>query len=38
VDVFINSAEYVIQRHALPNDLLANIAPVERLIAGALSA
>jgi uncharacterized protein (DUF302 family) len=38
VDVFINTAEYIIQRHALPNELLANIAPVERLIAGALSA
>jgi uncharacterized protein (DUF302 family) len=37
VDVFINAAEYIIQRHALPNELLANIAPVERLIAGALS-
>jgi uncharacterized protein (DUF302 family) len=38
VDVFINSAEYIIQRHALPHELLANIAPVERLIAGALNA
>lgn len=38
VDVFLNSAEYIIRRHALPNELLANIAPVERLIAGVLSA
>jgi uncharacterized protein (DUF302 family) len=38
VDVFMNSSEYIIQRHALPNELLANIAPVERLIAVALSA
>lgn len=38
VDVFINTAEYIIQRHGLPNELLANIAPVERLIAGVLNA
>jgi uncharacterized protein (DUF302 family) len=37
VDVFINSAEYIIQRHALPHELLANIAPVERLIVDALN-
>jgi uncharacterized protein (DUF302 family) len=38
VDVFMNASEYIIERHALPHALLANIAPVERLIAGALSA
>jgi uncharacterized protein (DUF302 family) len=38
VDVFMNASEYIIERHALPHELLANIAPVERLIAGALSA
>jgi uncharacterized protein (DUF302 family) len=38
VDVFINTAEYIIRRHALPQELMANIAPVERLIAAVLSA
>jgi uncharacterized protein (DUF302 family) len=38
VDVFINTAEYIIRRHGLPQELMANIAPVERLIAGVLSA
>jgi uncharacterized protein (DUF302 family) len=37
VDVFINTAEYIIERHALPQALTANIAPIERLIANALS-
>lgn len=37
VDVMINSAEYIIRRHALPAELMANLAPVERLIAAVLS-
>lgn len=36
VDVIVNSAAYIIQRHALPAELIANLAPVERLIAGVL--
>lgn len=36
VDVIINSAKYIIERHALPAELIANLAPVERLIAGVL--
>src|SRR5215469_14854200 len=34
VDVVLNAAAYIIQRHGLPTELLANLAPVERLIAG----
>jgi uncharacterized protein (DUF302 family) len=34
--VSLNSAEYLIQRHALPAELLANIAPVEQLIRSTL--
>jgi len=36
VMVSLNSAEYIIHRHALPSALLANIAPVEQLIRNAL--
>jgi uncharacterized protein (DUF302 family) len=38
VDVFFNTAEYIVRRHALPQALMANIAPVERLLAAALNA
>lgn len=37
VEVFINAAQYVIERHALSKTLEANLLPVERLIAGVLS-
>jgi uncharacterized protein (DUF302 family) len=30
--VSLNSAEYLIQRHALPAEFLSNIAPIEQLI------
>lgn len=33
VEVILNSAAYVIRRHALPAELVANLAPVERLVA-----
>jgi uncharacterized protein (DUF302 family) len=36
VNVVMNAASYVIQRHDLPAELLANLAPVERLVAGVL--
>jgi uncharacterized protein (DUF302 family) len=34
--VSLNSAEYIVHRHALPSELLANIAPVEQLIKNSL--
>lgn len=34
--VSLNSAEYLIQRHALPAEFLSNIAPIEQLIRNAL--
>lgn len=37
VAVFVNAAQYVIERHALSKTLEANLLPVERLIAGVLS-
>jgi uncharacterized protein (DUF302 family) len=36
VEVILNSAAYIIMRHALPTALVANLAPVERLVAGVL--
>lgn len=36
VEVVINTANYVIERHALPHGLEANLLPAERLIANAL--
>jgi uncharacterized protein (DUF302 family) len=36
VQVSLNSAEYIITRHALPPELLANIAPIEQLIRNTL--
>jgi len=38
VTVSFNATQYLLRRHALPEALAANIAPVERLIAGAISA
>jgi len=38
VDVLINSAKYLIERHALPQTLEANLWPVEGLIGNALGA
>ena len=35
--VSFNSTQYILERHALPNQLESNIAPAERLIAAALS-
>lgn len=35
VTVSFNSAQYLLRRHALPDALAANIAPAEKLIAGA---
>ena len=32
-----NTAQYLAERHGLPRDLLANIAPAERLIANAVA-
>ena len=37
VEVIMNAAAYLIQRHALPQTLLANLAPAERLIAVTLA-
>jgi uncharacterized protein (DUF302 family) len=34
--VRVNTADYVVERHALPSRLAANLAPVERLVANAL--
>jgi uncharacterized protein (DUF302 family) len=34
VDVLMNTAGYIIQRHGLPAELSANLAPVEHLVAG----
>ena len=36
VDVFINTAKYVIDRHTLPHGLEANLLPAEKLIANVL--
>ena len=36
VEVIINTAKYVIERHALPHGLEANLLPAERLIENAL--
>jgi uncharacterized protein (DUF302 family) len=36
VEVVINTAAYIIERHGLPPSLLANLAPPERLIAAVL--
>jgi uncharacterized protein (DUF302 family) len=36
VEVVMNASAYLIQRHALPEALLANLAPAERLIAATL--
>jgi uncharacterized protein (DUF302 family) len=38
VEVVVNTAAYLIERHALPASLLASLAPAERLIAAALDA
>jgi len=38
VEVFINTAKYVIDRHGLPHGLEANLLPTERLIANVLEA
>ena len=38
VEVFINAAKYVIDRHGLPHGLEANLLPVEQLIAHVLEA
>ncbi len=35
--VSFNSKQYILKRHALPDQLRSNIAPAERLIAAALS-
>ncbi|WP_199535658.1 DUF302 domain-containing protein [Dyella psychrodurans] len=37
VDVTMNAGAYIIQRHGLPAELLANLAPVEGLVASVLS-
>jgi uncharacterized protein (DUF302 family) len=37
VEVVVNTTDYLIQRHALPAALSANLAPAERLIATILS-
>jgi uncharacterized protein (DUF302 family) len=37
VEVVINTAAYLIERHGLPESLLANLAPAERLITATLS-
>jgi uncharacterized protein (DUF302 family) len=34
VDVLMNTAGYIIQRHGLPAELSTNLAPVEHLVAG----
>lgn len=36
--VYLNAADYVIERHSLPAQLSANLAPVERLVMNALRA
>jgi len=36
--VSVNSAEYLIHRHDLPAEFLANLAPIEQLIRNTLSA
>lgn len=36
VEVIVNAAKYVIERHALPHGLEANLLPAERLIANVL--
>ena len=36
VTVSFNSAAYIIERHSLPAELLANLAPFEKLIAAAI--
>lgn len=36
VEVVINSTAYLMERHALPSALAANLAPAERLIAAVL--
>lgn len=38
VEVFINTAKYVIDRHGLPHGLEANLLPAEKLIANVLEA
>lgn len=38
VEVIINTAKYVIERHALPHGLEANLLPAERLVENALQA
>jgi uncharacterized protein (DUF302 family) len=38
VEVVINAAKYVIDRHALPHGLEANLLPAEQLIANVLQA
>ncbi|GLQ94056.1 DUF302 domain-containing protein [Dyella acidisoli] len=38
VEVFINAAKYVIERHDLPHGLEANLLPAEKLIAHVLEA
>jgi uncharacterized protein (DUF302 family) len=38
VVVNLNAADYVIERHALPSRLSANLAPAERLVMNALRA
>jgi len=37
VMVSFNTATYIIERHSLPVDLLSNLVPAERLIAGAIA-
>jgi uncharacterized protein (DUF302 family) len=36
VSVALNAAAYIIERHSLPSEFLASLAPVERLVATAL--
>lgn len=36
VDVLINAAQYVIERHALPPALETNLAPIEKLVSAVL--
>lgn len=37
VEVLMNTAKYVIERHALPTAFEANLSPVERLVASTLA-
>ena len=37
VTVSFNAAQYLMERHSLPTELYANIAPAEKLIANALN-